>query len=198
MTDRPVLDEAACDLLFRKARSHNGWLDKPVSQETLRAAFDIAKMGPTSANCSPMRIIFVQTAEEKKRLEPALSSGNFDKTMNAPVTAIIANDYEFYEQFDFLFPHDDARSWFSGNQALIDTTAMRNGSLQGAYFMLACRAIGLDVGPMSGFENNVVDAEFFKDTKIRSNFLCNLGYGDTSKLFPRSPRFAFEEVCTLL
>jgi 3-hydroxypropanoate dehydrogenase len=184
--------------LFRKARSHNGWLDKPVSQETLRAAFDIAKMGPTSANCSPMRIIFVQTAEEKKRLEPALSSGNFDKTMNAPVTAIIANDYEFYEHFDFLFPHDDARSWFTGNQALIDTTAMRNGSLQGAYFMLACRAIGLDVGPMSGFENNVVDAEFFKDTKIRSNFLCNLGYGDTSKLFPRSPRFAFEEVCTLL
>ena len=139
-----------------------------------------------------------QTAKEKKRLEPALSSGNFDKTMNAPVTAIIANDYEFYEHFDFLFPHDDARSWFTGNQALIDTTAMRNGSLQGAYFMLACRAIGLDVGPMSGFENNVVDAEFFKDTKIRSNFLCNLGYGDTSKLFPRSPRFAFEEVCTLL
>ena len=198
MTDRPVLDEAACDLLFRKARSHNGWLDKPVSQETLRAAFDIAKMGPTSANCSPMRIIFVQTAEEKKRLEPALSSGNFDKTMNAPVTAIIANDYEFYEHFDFLFPHDDARSWFTGNQALIDTTAMRNGSLQGAYFMLAGRASGLEGGPLSGVENNVVDAEFFKDTKIRSNFLCNLGYGDTSKLFPRSPRFAFEEVCTLL
>ena len=198
MSDRPVLDDSACDLLFREARSHNGWLDKPVADETLRAAFALTKMGPTSANCSPMRIIFIRTPDEKKKLEPCVSGGNFEKTMSAPVTAVIANDFEFYEHFDFLFPHDDARSWFTGNQTLIDTKAMRNGSLQGAYFMLACRAVGLDCGPMSGFENEMVDAIFFAGTKIRSNFLCNLGYGDPSALFPRSPRFAFEEVCTLL
>lgn len=198
MTDRPVLDDDACDLLFREARSHNGWLDKPVADETLRAAFDLTKMGPTSANCSPMRIVFIRTPEQKKKLEPCVSSGNFDKTMSAPVTAIIANDFEFYEHFDFLFPHDDARAWFTGNQTLIDTTAMRNGSLQGAYFMLACRGVGLDCGPLSGFENDMVDEIFFAGTKIRSNFLCNLGYGDPNALFPRSPRFAFEEVCTLL
>lgn len=198
MTERPVLDDAACDLLFRDARSHNGWLDKPVADETLRAAFELTKMGPTSANCSPMRIIFIRSPDEKKKLEPCVSGGNFEKTMSAPVTAIIANDFEFYEHFDFLFPHDDARSWFTGNQTLIDTTAMRNGSLQGAYFLLACRGIGLDCGPMSGFENDRVDEIFFAGTKIRSNFLCNLGYGDPSALFPRSPRFAFEEVCTLL
>ncbi len=198
MSDRPVIDDSACDLLFREARSHNGWLDKPVADETLRAAFALTKMGPTSANCSPMRIIFIRTPDEKKKLEPCVSGGNFEKTMSAPVTAVIANDFEFYEHFDFLFPHDDARSWFTGNQTLIDTTAMRNGSLQGAYFMLACRAVGLDCGPMSGFENEMVDAIFFAGTKIRSNFLCNLGYGDPSALFPRSPRFAFEEVCTLL
>lgn len=198
MTDRPVLDDAACDLLFREARSHNGWLDKPVDDATLRAAFEIAKMGPTSANCSPMRIVFVRTPEEKERLRPCLSSGNTEKTMTAPVTAIIANDFEFYEHFGYLFPHDDARAWFTGNQALIDTTAMRNGSLQGAYFMLACRAVGLDCGPMSGFENDMVDERFFAGTKVRSNFLCNLGYGDPSALFPRSPRFAFDEVCSLV
>ncbi len=198
MSDRPVIDDSACDLLFREARSHNGWLDKPVADETLRAAFALTKMGPTSANCSPMRIIFIRTPDEKKKLEPCVSGGNFEKTMSAPVTAVIANDFEFYEHFDFLFPHDDARSWFTGNQTLIDTKAMRNGSLQGAYFMLACRAVGLDCGPMSGFENEMVDAIFFAGTKIRSNFLCNLGYGDPSALFPRSPRFAFEEVCTLL
>ena len=198
MTDRPVLDDAACDLLFREARSHNGWLDRPVTDETLKAAFDLTRMGPTSANCSPMRIIFVRTPEAKKKLEPCLSSGNSAKTMTAPVTAILGNDHEFYEHFDYLFPHDDARAWFTGNQTLIDTTAMRNGSLQGAYFMLACRAVGLDCGPMSGFDNTMVDEVFFRGTKIRSNFLCNLGYGDPSALFPRSPRFRFEEVCSLL
>jgi 3-hydroxypropanoate dehydrogenase len=198
MSDRPVLDDSACDLLFREARSHNGWLDKPVADETLHAAFELTKMGPTSANCSPMRIIFIRSPDEKKKLKPCVSSVNFEKTMSAPVTAVIANDFEFYEHFDFLFPHDDARSWFTGNQTLIDTTAMRNGSLQGAYFMLACRAVGLDCGPMSGFENDMVDAIYFAGTKIRSILLCNLGYGDPSALFPHSPRFAFEEVCTLL
>lgn len=198
MSDRNTLDDAACDLIFREARSHNGWLDKAVDDATLRAAFDLAKTGPTSANCSPMRIVFIRSATEKEKLRPCVSNGNMEKTMSAPVTAIIANDYEFYEHLSFLFPHDDARAWFTDNQELIDTTAMRNGSLQGAYFILACRAVGLDCGPMSGFENDAVDAAFFAGTKIRSNFLCNLGYGDVSALFPRSPRFAFEEACTLL
>jgi len=198
MTERPVLDNASRDLLFREARSQNGWLDKPVDDATLREAFELARMGPTSANCSPMRIVFVRPGPEKDKLMSCLSSGNQAKTALAPVTAIIANDFEFYEHFPFLFPHDDARSWFTGNQTLIDTTAMRNGSLQGAYFMLACRSVGLDCGPMSGFENDQVDALFFADTKVRSNFLCNLGYGDPAALFPRSPRFAFDEVCTVL
>lgn len=198
MSDRKTLDDAACDLIFREARSHNGWLDKPVDDATLRAAFDLAKTGPTSANCSPMRILFIRSAAEKEKLQPCVSNGNLDKTMSAPVTAVIANDYEFYDHLSFLFPHDDARAWFTDNQELIDTTAMRNGSLQGAYFILACRAVGLDCGPMSGFDNDAVDAAFFAGTKVRSNFLCNLGYGDTSALFPRSPRFAFEEACTLL
>ena len=198
MSDRITLDDAACDLIFREARSHNGWLDKPVDDATLRAAFDLAKTGPTSANCSPMRILFIRSAAEKEKLQPCVSNGNLDKTMSAPVTAVIANDYEFYDHLSFLFPHDDARAWFTDNQELIDTTAMRNGSLQGAYFILACRAVGLDCGPMSGFDNDAVDAAFFAGTKIRSNFLCNLGYGDASALFPRSPRFAFEEACTLL
>ncbi len=198
MTDRPVLDSAACDLMFREARTHNGWLDKPVSEETLHAAFDLCKMGPTSANCSPMRVLFVRSAAEKEKLLTCVSGGNTEKTRTAPVTAIIANDFEFYEHFEFLFPHDDARAWFTGNQTLIDTTAMRNGSLQGAYFMMACRAVGLDCGAMSGFENDKVDELFFAGTQVRSNFLCNLGYGDPKALFPRSPRFAFEEVCTVL
>lgn len=198
MTERPVLDNASRDLLFREARSQNGWLDKPVDDATLREAFELARMGPTSANCSPMRIIFVRSGAAKEKLMTCLSSGNQEKTKSAPVTAVIANDYEFYEHFSFLFPHDDARSWFTGNQTLIDMTAMRNGSLQGAYFLLACRSVGLDCGPMSGFENDKVDELFFAGTKIRSNFLCNLGYGDPSALFARSPRFAFDEVCTLL
>ncbi len=198
MTEKTILDDASCDLIFREARSHNGWQDKPVSDATLRAAFDLAKMGPTSANCSPMRIVFVRSGKRKEVLLTCVSGGNHDKTVAAPVTAIIANDFEFYEHFPFLFPHDDARAWFTGNQALIDTTAMRNGSLQGAYFMLACRSIGLDCGPMSGFENNKVDELFFAGTNVRSNFLCNLGYGDPSALFPRSPRFSFEEACTVL
>lgn len=196
MSKRSVLSDEGLDLLFREARSHNGWLDQPVAEETLRAAFDIAKMGPTSANCSPMRVIFLRSAESKEKLRPCLSGGNADKTMAAPVTAIIANDFEFYEHLPRLFPHDDAKSWFTGNQAIIDVTANRNGSLQGAYFMLACRAVGLDCGPMSGYDVDMVDDLFFAGTKTRSNFLCNLGYGDTSALFDRSPRFDFDDVCS--
>jgi 3-hydroxypropanoate dehydrogenase len=196
MSKRPVLSDEGCDLLFREARSHNGWLDEPVAEETLRAAFDIAKMGPTSANCSPMRIIFLRSAESREKLRPCLSSGNTDKTMSAPVTAIIANDFEFYEHLPRLFPHDDAKSWFVGNQAVVDATAFRNGSLQAAYFMLACRAVGLDCGPMSGYDIDMVDDLFFKGTKTRSNFLCNLGYGDPSALFGKSPRFDFDDVCS--
>jgi len=196
MSKRPVLSDEGCDLLFREARSHNGWLDEPVAEETLRAAFDIAKMGPTSANCSPMRIIFLRSAESREKLRPCLSSGNTDKTMSAPVTAIVANDYEFYEHLPRLFPHDDAKSWFVGNQAVVDATAFRNGSLQGAYFMLACRAVGLDCGPMSGYDIDMVDDLFFKGTKTRSNFLCNLGYGDPGALFGKSPRFDFDDVCS--
>ncbi len=198
MTDRQALDDADLDLLFREARSHNGWLDKPVEDAILQAAYDLAKAGPTSANCSPMRIVFVRSAEAREKLRDCISEGNTHKTMTAPVTAILANDHEFHDHLGYLFPHDDARSWFVSSQTLIDTTAMRNGTLQGAYFMLACRALGLDCGPISGFENDEVDARFFAGTEIRSNFICNLGYGDPAALFPRSPRFAFDEACTMV
>jgi 3-hydroxypropanoate dehydrogenase len=193
-----MIDDNALDLLFRTARTHNGWQPKPVPESLLRAVFDLAKMGPTSANCSPMRLVFVVTPEGKARLEPALSAGNLEKTLAAPVTAIVANDTQFYEELPRLFPHADARPWFTGNATLAATTAMRNGSLQGAYLILAARALGLDCGPMSGFDPAKVDAEFFPDGRFKSNFLCNLGYGDPSKLFPRSPRFDFDDVCKLV
>jgi 3-hydroxypropanoate dehydrogenase len=193
-----MIDAHSLDLLFRTARTHNGWQDKPVPESLLHELFDLAKMAPTSANCSPMRVVFVTTPEGKERLKPSLSAGNLEKTMAAPVTAIIAYDTKFYDELPRLFPHADARSWFTSNQALIDITAMRNGTLQGAYLMLAARAVGLDCGPMSGFDNAKVDAEFFPDGRFKSNFLCNLGYGDPSKLFPRSPRFAFEDACKIV
>ncbi len=193
-----MIDAHSLDLLFRTARTHNGWQDKPVPESLLHEAYDLAKMAPTSANCSPMRVVFVTTPEGKERLKPSLSAGNLEKTMAAPVTAIIAYDTKFYDELPRLFPHADARSWFTSNQALIDITAMRNGTLQGAYLMLAARAVGLDCGPMSGFDNAKVDAEFFPDGRFKSNFLCNLGYGDPSKLFPRSPRFAFEDACKIV
>jgi 3-hydroxypropanoate dehydrogenase len=191
---RPQLDEPALDLVFRTARTHNGWQNRPVSDDLLRQVVDLAKMGPTSANCSPMRIVFVRSKEAKERLKPALIPTNVDKTMAAPVTAIIGHDMAFYEQLPRLFPHADARAWFVGNEALIATTAFRNGSLQGAYFILAARALGLDTGPMSGFDNAKVDADFFAGTQVRSNFLCNLGYGDPAKLMPRSPRLEASEI----
>ncbi|MDJ0946221.1 MAG: malonic semialdehyde reductase [Kiloniellales bacterium] len=193
-----ILNDAGLDLLFREARTQNGWADGDVSDVLLQAVFDLAKMGPTSANCSPLRIVYVRTEAAKEKLRPALIEGNVEKTMAAPVTAILGHDLEFYEHLPKLFPHTDARSWFLGNDELIEATAFRNGSLQGAYFILAARALGLDCGPMSGFDNAMVDQAFFPDGKVRSNFLCNLGYGDPSKLFPRSPRFDFDEVCKIV
>lgn len=193
-----LLSEASLDQLFRSARTFNAWLPKEVSDEQLHQLYDLAKFGPTSANSSPMRVVFVKSKAAKAKLEPFLSDGNRAKTMEAPVTAIVATDHEFYEQLPRLFPHTDARSWFVGNQPLIDTTAFRNATLQGAYLLLAARAVGLDCGPMSGFDNAGVDAAFFAGTSIKSNFLLSIGYGDASRnLFGRSPRLAFGEACTI-
>jgi 3-hydroxypropanoate dehydrogenase len=193
----PALDASSLDQFFRAARTHNGWLPRPVTDDELRAIYELMKWAPTSANCSPARIVFVRSREAKERLRPALSPGNVEKTMTAPVTAIIGHDLEFYEKLPQLFPHADARSWFAGKPAVIETTAFRNGSLQGAYFILAARALGLDCGPMSGFDNVKVDVEFFAGTAVRSNFLCNLGHGDPAKLFARSPRLAFDDACRI-
>ena len=195
---RSAISGEALDQLFRKARTHNGWLPKPVPAKLLREIYDLARLGPTSANSSPARFVFATTPEAKERLRPALSPGNLDKTMAAPVTVIIAYDTEFHEKLPKLFPPRDMRSLFAGNAALIQETAFRNSSLQGAYFILAARAIGLDCGPMSGFDAAKVNAEFFPDGKWKTNFLCNLGYGDPSKLFPRSPRLSFEDACVIL
>ncbi|MBS0539449.1 MAG: malonic semialdehyde reductase [Proteobacteria bacterium] len=195
-----MLDDKALDLLFRSARTHNGFQDKPVSDAQLRALYDIMKWGPTSANSQPARIVFVRTKEGKEKLKPALSAGNTAKTMSAPVTVIVAYDTRFHEHLPKQFPHDQtASSWFSGpgKEQVAFTTAFRNGTLQGAYLMMAARSLGLDVGAMSGFDNAKVDAAFFPDGRFKSNFLCNLGYGDHSKLFNRSPRLSFEEACTL-
>jgi 3-hydroxypropanoate dehydrogenase len=193
------LDDEALDILFRKARTHIFWQDKPVSDDLLRQVYDLMKWGPTSANCSPARILFLRTPEAKERLRPALSPTNVDKTMQAPVTAVIAHDLKFYENLPRLFPNNPAaREWFSGNPQLAEVTAFRNGTLQGGYFILAARALGLNCGAMSGFDNAKVDAEFFAGTSLKSNFLCNLGYGDATKLFPRNPRLEFDEACKLL
>ena len=207
------LSNEALDVLFRKARTHNAWLDKPVSDNLLRELYELMKWGPTSANCCPARILFLRTPEAKQRLLPALSAGNTEKTMKAPVTAILAYDRRFYEKLPRLFPHNPAaREWFANSPEFAETTAFRNSTLQGGYFILAARALGLDCGPMSGFDNAKVDEEFFPsptdeaqyDQKVfspshlKSNFLCNLGYGDPSQLFPRSPRLAFDEVSKLL
>ena len=194
----PALAPAALDQLFRHARTHSAWLATPVSDLELQALFDLAKWGPTSANSSPARFVFLRTPEAKARLRPALSPGNVDKTMAAPVTVIVGHDMAFYDRLPVLFPHTDARAWFAGNPDLIATTAFRNGSLQGAYLMLAARALGLDCGPMSGFDAAKVDAEFFAGTTVTTNFLCNLGHGDPAALRPRSPRMSFDDACTVL
>lgn len=192
-----MLDLAALDTLFYHARSHNGWLPEPVTDRQLQQIYDVMKWGPTSANCCPARLVFVKSAEAKEKLVACMASGNVEKTRAAPVTAIIGMDMAFDDKLPQLFPHTNAKSWFAGNQALIDATAFRNSSLQGGYFIIAARALGLDCGPMSGFDADKVNAEFFPGTSIKVNFVCCLGYGDASKLFPRSPRLAFDEACKL-
>jgi len=192
------LPSPCLDQLFRDARTHNAWRDQDVSDAVLREIVDLAKMGPTSANCSPGRFLFVKSREAKERLKPHLSEGNRDKTMKAPLCAIIGYDLDFYRHLPKLFPHTDAKSWFEGKDEKIAETAFRNGTLQGAYLIMAARALGLDCGPMSGFDNKAVDREFFAGTNIKSNFLCNLGYGDPSVLLPRSPRFDFDEMAKII
>jgi 3-hydroxypropanoate dehydrogenase len=208
-----ALNDAALDQLFRKARTHSAWLDKPVSDDILKQLYEVMKWGPTSANSSPARFVFIRSPEAKERLRPTLAPGNVDKTMAAPVTAIIAYDLLFFEKLPKLFPHAPAmRDLFAGNPQLVEATAKRNSSLQGAYLIIAARALGLDCGPMSGFDNAKLDEEFFgageecegceqeffPSGHVKSNFLCNLGYGDATTLFPRGPRLEFAEACSLL
>ena len=208
--NHPLNDEAL-DVLFRGARTHSAWLDRPVNDDTLRHLYDLVKWGPTSANCLPLRVLFLRTREAKERLRPALMPTNVDKTMAAPVTAILGYDELFYEKLPVLFPHNPAaRDWFANSPDLANITAFRNGSLQGGYFILAARSLGLDCGPMSGFDSAKVDEEFFPAPegggatevmptgRVKSNFLCNLGYGDPAGLHPRGPRLGFDEVCRLL
>jgi 3-hydroxypropanoate dehydrogenase len=211
MTDR--LDSHALDQLFYEARTHNVWLDRPVSDETLRELYELMRWAPTSANSNPARFVFLRTPAGKKRLLPALAAGNVEKVMTAPITVIIALDMKFYEKMPKLFPHNPRMGQlFANTPELVEVTARRNSSLQGAYLMLAARALGLDAGPLSGFDNAKVDAEFFDagrecadcteeffpEGHVKSNFLCNLGYGDPAKVHPRLPRLSFEEACTLL
>jgi len=192
------ISQQALDQLFREARTHSAWLPEPVPVELLRKAYELARLGPTSANASPARFVFLTTPGAKELLKPALAPLNVEKTMAAPVTVIIAWDTEFHEHLPRLFPHADMRSYFVGNKPLVDETAFRNSSLQAAYFILAARALGLDCGPMSGFDAAKLNAEFFPDGKWKVNLLCNLGYGDASKLHPRNPRLNFEEATVIL
>ena len=190
--DGTALDDRALDQLFRSARTQNKWQQKDIPDALLHQLYDLMKWGPTSANCSPARLVFVKSPEAKAKLKEALAPGNVDKTMAAPVTVIVGQDMAFHEKLPELFPHADAKSWFAGNDALIESTAFRNATLQGAYLMLAARALGIDSGAMSGFDAAKLDAAFFAGTPVKSNFLINLGYGDASGLFPRSPRLAFD------
>ena len=192
------IDDAGLDILFRAARTHNSWLPEPISDELLHEIYDLFKFGPTSANSSPARILFLKTDEAKARLLPALPPLNVEKSRTAAVVAIVAYDSEFFEQLPKLFPHADARAWFVNNEALAQETAFRNGTLQGAYLILAARALGVDSGAMSGFDQAKVNAEFFPDGKWKANFIINLGYGDGKNIFPRGPRLDFEEACAIL
>lgn len=192
-----ALDAAALDQLFRTARTQNAFLDTPVEDAQLHALYELLKWGPTAANGSPARFVFVKSAEAKAKLAPALSEGNHDKTLAAPVTVIVGFDEDFHEKLPYLFPHTDAKAWFDGPREGRHEGAFRNGSLQGAYLILAARALGLDAGPMSGFDNAKVDEAFFAGTHIKSNFLVNLGYGDPSGLFPRLPRLSFDEAARI-
>jgi len=192
-----TLSTEALDLIFRHARTHSAWLPKPVDDALLKQVIDLVVLGPTSANSSPGRFVFVKSTEAKEKLRPALSEGNIEKTMAAPVTAIVGMDMAFYEHLPKLFPHTDARSWFVGKEDMIQSTAFRNASLQGAYLIIAARALGLDAGPMSGFDAAKVDEAFFAGTTIKSNFLINLGYGDPAKLRARLPRFSFDDIARI-
>jgi nitroreductase len=192
------LSEEALRQILTEARTHSAWLPEPVSDELLVQIYNLMKWGPTSANSTPARIVFVKSPEAKAKLLPCMAEGNVEKTKSAPVTAIIAQDMEFYEKLPKLFPFADARSWFAGNKPFIEATAFRNSSLQGAYFIIAARSAGLDCGPMSGFDNAKVDVAFFQGTSWKSNFVCNLGYGDSSKLHPRAPRLEFIEACKIV
>lgn len=195
----PVLSDAALDQLFREARTQNGWLPTPVTEAQLRAIYDLVKWAPTSANQQPLRMKFLMSSAAKAQLEPHLSAGNREKTMAAPAVAILGYDLDFHEHLPRLFPHaPTAKSWFTGSEESIRTNAFRNGTLQAGYFILAARAVGLDCGPMSGFDGPGVDAAFWAGTKVKTNIICNLGHGDATKLFPRSPRFEFDEVCQVL
>jgi 3-hydroxypropanoate dehydrogenase len=194
-----MLNDQGLDLLFRNARSQNAWTEEQVSETLIRAVYDLTKMGPTSANCSPARFIILASKEAKERLRPYLLEANVPKVMTAPVCVIFGYDLTFYEKIPFLFPHNPGvKDWFVSSPALAETTAFRNGTLQAAYFMLAARALGLDCGPMSGFDNAGVDREFFAATPIKSNFICSVGHGDPKGLFARSPRLPFEEACRIL
>jgi 3-hydroxypropanoate dehydrogenase len=195
---RTAVSNDCIDQIFREARTHNVWLPRAVPAELLRQAYELAVLGPTSANSTPARFVFLSTPQAKERLRPALAPANVEKTMAAPVTVIVAWDTEFHEKLPKLFPHKDMRSVFASKPDLIEATAFRNSSLEGGYFILAARALGLDCGPMSGFDAARVNAEFFPDGKWKSNFLCNLGYGDATKLFPRNPRLSFDEACLVL
>ena len=198
MSNKP-LDSDALDTLFRSARSHNYWLDKQVTDEQLHKLYELMKWGPTSGNCTPARMVFVRSQQAKERLKPSLDAGNVNKSMTAPVVAIIGMDMEFYEKLPRLFPHNPAaRTWFEGKPEKIRITALRNSSLQGAYFILAARSLGLDCGPMSGFDNEKLDTEFFPDGKLKSNFICAIGCGDASRLHPRGPRLEFNEVVQIV
>lgn len=192
------LEEYALEKLFSEARTHNAWQDKAIAPELLQELYDLLKMGPTSANCSPARFVFIQSAEAKAKLKPALSSGNVEKTMTAPVTVLVAYDSEFYEKLPELFPHGDARSWFTSSPELAHETAFRNSSMQAAYLILACRSLGLDTGPMSGFNPTRVDENFLAGTTWKTNLLINIGYGNPEKLYGRLPRLSFEDACQIV
>lgn len=192
------VSQEALDTLFNDARTYNAWEDREISDELLHQLHDLVKMAPTSANCCPMRVVFVKSDEAKEKLKPAISEGNLEKTMTASVCAIIAMDMEFYEKLPQLFPHADARSWYAGKPKAIESTAIRNSTLQGGYFIMAARALGLDCGPMSGFSQKMVNELFFEGTSTKVNFLCNLGYGTNKGLFPRSPRLSFDEANSIV
>ncbi|MBY0229324.1 MAG: malonic semialdehyde reductase [Gemmataceae bacterium] len=193
-----ALTDEGLDLLFREARTHSHWKPEPVDDALLARLYHLMKMGPTSANMCPARIVFIKSPEAKAKLKPCLDAGNVEKTMSAPVTVLVGMDIRFYEELPKLFPHADAKSWFKDlPEPVLEAIALRNSSLQGAYLMLAARALGLDCGPMSGFDNRKADEAFFAGTTVKSNFLCNLGHGDPSKLYPRSPHLSFDEACRI-